>query len=123
MACPATSGRRIRTTKTFTRASASSTLSWRRNDAELVPQGRERESVYGEEGASDPAMLRSQPRVSPHGALGNRRPIRTSTAVSRRAELHGSVPDCSDTRPVHSLQMLHESRQDAHTTDATDNGS
>ena len=24
---------------------------------------------------------------------------------------------------VHSLQMLHESRQDAHTTDATDNGS
>jgi len=48
---------------------------------------------------------------------------REITAVSRRAELHGSVPDCSDTRPVHSLQMLHESRQDAHTTDATDNGS
>jgi hypothetical protein len=67
-------------------------------------------------------MLRSQPQASQHCAFRNRRLIRTSTAVSRRAERHGSVPDCSDTRSVHFLQALHEPRHDAHTTDATDNG-
>lgn len=69
------------------------------------------------------AMLRSQLQGSPHGALDNMRLIRTSTAVSRRAEPHGSVPGYSDIGPIHSLQVLPESRQHAHTTDATDNGS
>jgi hypothetical protein len=92
-------------------------------DAELVSQGYEQENVHGEEGASDPAMRRTQPRASPHGVLDNRRLSRTSTAVSQRADPQGSVPDCSDTPPVQPLQTLHESRPDAHTTDATDNGS
>ena len=68
-------------------------------------------------------MLRSQLQAFPHGAIGSRHLIRTSTAVSRRAELPGSVPGCSDTRHIHSLQVLHVPRQDARTTDATDNGS
>ena len=88
-----------------------------RNDAELVPRGHDPGSVYGEAGASGLAMPRSQLRAPPRGALDNRRLNRTSTVVSRRAELHGSVPGCSDTEPTRSLQMLHESRQNAHTTD------
>jgi hypothetical protein len=66
---------------------------------------------------------RSQPQGSPLCVLGNRRLSRTSTAVSQRADPQGSVPGCSDTRPVQPLQTLHESRQEAHTTDATNNGS
>ena len=68
-------------------------------------------------------MLRSQLQAFLHGAIGSRRLIRTSTAVSRRAELPGSVPGCSDTGHIHSLQALHVPKQDARTTDATDNGS
>jgi hypothetical protein len=47
--------------------------------------------------------------------------LQKQQAQSRRAELYGS--GCSDKEPIHSLQMLHKSRQDAHTTDATDSGS
>jgi len=79
--------------------------------------------VYGEEEALGLAMLRSQLQAFPHGAIGSRRLIRTSTAVSRRAELPGSVPGCSDTGHIHSLQVLHVPKQDARTTGATDNGS
>ena len=68
-------------------------------------------------------MLRSQRRAPPHGAFDNRHRIRTSTGVPRRAELRGSVPDCTGIRRAHALQLFCESRPNAHTTDATDNGS
>src|SRR6266576_41904 len=94
-----------------------------RNCAELVAQWCGQGSAHGEGGASDPAMLRSSLRASLHWELGNRHLIRTSTAVPRRAGLRGSVPDCTGIRRVHPLQLFGESRPNAHTTDATDNGS
>src|ERR1700730_13106948 len=49
--------------------------------------------------------------------------MQTPTAVPRRAELRGSAPDCTGIQCVHPLQLSCESRPNAHTTDATDNGS
>src|SRR5215471_3451061 len=67
-------------------------------------------------------MQRNQRRDSRWDALGNSRLIRTSTAVSRGAELPVALPDCSDTQHARSLPRLHESKENAHTRDATDKG-
>src|SRR5215471_6341110 len=67
-------------------------------------------------------MQRNQRRDSRWDAHDNSRMIRTSTAVSRGAELPVALPDCSDTQHARSLPRLHESKENAHTRDATDKG-